>query len=121
MAEMESRMFERLPRHALSRVPASTYASVNCLALTFDWVDDPKQSQWESEVADLRKLLENRYYFTFEHKRMSARSADVCGTDIRAHTGEFVRYYGEKNNLLVLIYGGHGSVGSQQDKWFGAS
>jgi hypothetical protein len=77
------------------------------------WEDDDLDVQ--TEVDELFNIFEDCYNFTTEVLKIPSRSAHL---QLMLMVAEFVEDYDSSENLIIVYYGGHGSINNaRQATW----
>jgi hypothetical protein len=84
------------------------YHEVHVLLLTWDGDLEGHNDLWE-EAETLRKVLVNDYKFIASHYRLPSSSKHPANR-LRKKLDSFKQDLGNPGNLLIIYYGGHGTV-----------
>jgi hypothetical protein len=77
------------------------------------WEEDDLNVQ--TEIDELFDVFKNYYNFITEHWRIPSRSAHL---QLTLMVAEFVKHYHSSENLMIVYYGGHGSINNaRQATW----
>ena len=97
--------FEHLNRAAKTVLPRSSRRYREVAVLLLQWQDDDLGT--ETEVNDLECLFQDMYHYRTE--RFLIPSSDSA-TQLEYKLNDFRKAYNHENDLLILYYGGHGSL-----------
>ena len=91
----------------------SPYKEVEVLLLC--WDQSCSDMSTESEVEDLKAVLETRfgYHTTVEH--LNARIKKKPQAQLNSKVAMFVESYNDPDTLLIIYYAGHGKLGANGD------
>ena len=97
--------FEHLNRAAKTVLPRSSRRYREVVVLLLRWQDDDLGT--ETEVSDLEYVFQDMYHYRTE--RFLIPSSDSA-TQLEYKLNDFRRAYNHESSLLILYYGGHGSL-----------
>ena len=97
--------FEHLNRAAKTVLPRSSRRYREVVVLLLRWQDDDLGT--ETEITDLEYVSQDMYHYRTE--RFLIPSSDSA-TQLEYKLNDFRRAYNHESNLLILYYGGHGSL-----------
>jgi hypothetical protein len=97
--------FEHLNRAAKSVLPRTSRRYRDVVALLLRWQDDDLGT--ETEINDLECVFRDMYHYRTE--RYLIPSSDSA-TQLEYKLNDFRRAYDQESSLLILYYGGHGSL-----------
>ena len=97
--------FEHLNRAAKSVLPRTSRRYCDVVVLLLRWQDDDLGT--ETEVADLERVFRDIYHYRTE--RYKIPSSDSA-TQLEYKLNDFRRVYDHESSLLILYYGGYGSL-----------
>ena len=97
--------FEHLNRAAKTVLPTISRSYRNVVVLLLRWQDDDLGT--ETEVTDLERVFQDIYHYT--SKRYLIPSSDSA-TQLEYKLNDFRKAYDHESSLLILYYGGHGSL-----------
>ena len=97
--------FEHLNRAAKAVLPRSSRRYREVVVLLLRWQDDDLGT--ETEINDLEYIFRDIYHYRTE--RYLIPSSDSA-TQLEYRLNDFRRAYNHESSLLILYYGGHGSL-----------
>lgn len=103
--------FDHLNRAAKSALPRLSRRYANTFVLLLRWEDDDLGT--EREINELEYVLQHIYHYHTERHLIPSYDST---NQLEYTLNDFRRAHDNESNLLILYYGGHGSLESHKDR-----
>jgi len=103
--------FEHLNRAAKSVLPKTSRRHTDAFVLLLRWEDDDLGT--ETELNDLEDIFQNIYHYNTEIYLIPSNDST---TQLEYKLNDFRRVHDNGTNLLIVYYGGHGSLDNNKNR-----
>lgn len=103
--------FEDLNRAAKTVLPRTSRRYRDVVVLLLQWQDDDLGT--ETEVNDLERVFRDTYHYRTERYLIPSKDS---ATQLEYKLNDFRKAHDHESSLLILYYGGHGSLGFNKQR-----